>query len=417
MIKKIKKFAYQFLLKSQSFTKSDNIYLVKFGSYLTLGNILTTLIGFITATAFARYLPKEIYGQYRYILSIVALIAIFTLPGMNSALMRSIARGFEKTIQIAGRTKLKWGLLASLTALGWAIYYYTKDNPAFFVSFLIVALVYPLIESKRIYQQYLDGRKRFDARVKYKFLSQLFLSIGLIAAIFYSNNLILIILIYFIIELLSTNFFYRKTLKKYPFNNKTDNETISYGKHLSLMSVIPSISQHIDKIILFSLLGPAQLAVYSFAIAPIRYLRTPLEIIKDLARPKLSAREKKIIKKELPKKIAKISFTLLPLLIILYIIIAPYFFELFFPQYNDSVFFSRIFALDLLVFPASMMQLSMQAQKATKELYKLNVIIPTIKIILLVLLAPFYGIMGIIIARLAANFINVILVYRYFKKF
>jgi len=74
--------------------QEDNYFLTQ-GSYLSIGHVISIICGFLLSIAFARFLPKEIYGQYRYILSVVAILAIFTLPGLKTAITQAVARGFE----------------------------------------------------------------------------------------------------------------------------------------------------------------------------------------------------------------------------------------------------------------------------------------------------------------------------------
>jgi O-antigen/teichoic acid export membrane protein len=205
------------------------------------------------------------------------------------------------------------------------------------------------------------------------------------------------------------------TIRKTKPNKKQDLKTISYGKHLSLMGIIGLIAEQIDKILLFQFMGPIKLAIYSFAILPVEQIRTPLQNIQELALPKLSTRSKKEIKKNLPKKLLK-SIIFILIMIAIYIILVPYFFKIFYPQYIDSVFYSRLFSFDLLVFPISMMVLTLQAKMKTKELYKINIINPIIRIILLVVLIPLYGMLGAIIAILLSQIFYFFITWFFFKK-
>jgi len=406
---------YKFLRKSQKFTGTDNIYIAKYGSYLTIGNIISTIASFLLAMAFARLLPKETYGQYKYILSIVAILSIFSLQGMNKAIIQGVAKGFDGVLKKGFKAKLKWSLLGSVASIGIAIYFWLQGNIEFTISFLIIATFLPLFKSGEIYQFYLSGKKMFGKKVSYTVLTQLLSTAFLLLTLFLTTNLIILILVYFLSYSALRNLFLFLTIKKTKLNKLEDPGTISYGKHLSLMSILGIISQQIDKILLFSLLGPIQLAIYSFAVLPIQYIRAPLQNIQELAFPKLSARSKQEIKKTLPKKLIKSVLLILPMIII-YIVIAPYFYKIFFPQYTDSIFYSRLFSITLLVFPISMMQLSLLAQRKTKDLYKINIILPIIQILLFVVLIPLYGILGVIIALLLSQALHLIIVWFFFKQ-
>jgi len=371
--------------------------------------------GFLLSIAFARLLPKEVYGQYRYILSIFAILAISSLQGINDAIIRAVAKGFDGVFIKGFKTKLKWSLLGSIASIIVACYFWSQGNIEFVVSFLIIAFFLPFFKSGETYQFYLTGKQLFGKRVAYTTVIQIISTALIIVALFLTKNLIILVLVYFLSYSFLRTLFLFWTLKKIKPNNVDDPETITYGKHLSLMGIIGLVAKEIDKVLLFHFVGPIQLAIYSFSVLPVQYMEMPIESIQELAFPKLSVRSNEEIKKNLPKKILKASILILGVIII-YIILAPFFYKIFYPQYTESISYSRLFAFTLLVFPVSMMTLSLQAKMKVKELYKILTINPIIQIVLLIVLVPLYGILGIIIARLISNIIYFFLALFYFKK-
>jgi len=417
MIKKIKDTFYKILIKTQKFTKTDNVYLVKHSFYLLLSDAVNIISVLILAILYAKFLSQETYGEYKYILSIIAMIGITALPGIDDAINRAVARGFEGTVKDGLKEKIKWSLLGSLILLIIGGYYFfLKNNFVYSICLFIAALFFPVVKSFVIYQSYLDGKKMFNKRAKYCSISTFFYLIVISFIVVFNKNLITLIFVYFFTQALYLLYFYIKTLKKYPVNNKSDIETIKYGKHLSLMLVITLISDNIDKILLFNLLGPAKLAIYSFATMPIEYLRKPLYNIRIITYPKFSTQSKKTIKKTLPSKILKLSLFVIPSLIIIYVLFAPYAYKILFSKYQESVFYSCIYALSLIFFPASLLTSALQATKETKKLYKIFTIMPIFKIILFLFFIPLYGIFGAILSILLSNAFYLILSYFYFKR-
>ena len=415
MINESKTFIYKLLRRGQKYTGTDNVYLAKQGSYLAIGNIISIVTAFILSIAFARFLPKETYGQYRYILSIFGLLALSSLSGMNTAIVRGVAKGFDNAFKKGLLAKLKWSLLGSLASIGLAIYFFSSGNLAFGFSFLIIAVFLPFFKSGEAYQFYLSGKKFFGQRVTYTSLSQILATIALILTLFLTKNIVILILVYFLSYSLLRMFFTFLIITKQSLNKNDDTETVSYGKHLSLIQVLGLIANEIDKILLFFFLGPVQLAIYAFAALPIQHLRSPLQAIQELALPKLSTQTEETIKKTLPKKLLK-SVLFISLAIVAYVLIAPYFFTIFYPQYTESIFYSQLLSLTLLIFPVSMMLLALLAKKKTKELYQASIINPIIQILLLLLLVPSFGILGIIIAKLISQVVYFIITLLSFKR-
>ena len=124
-MQKLREKTYNLLRKSEKYFKTDMVYLVKGGSWLTLNRVIGSIIALTLAVVYANLLPKESYGLYKYVLSIVSILAITTLPGMDIALTRSIVNGYEGSIKKVIKTKLAWSLLGIITGLGISVYYFT----------------------------------------------------------------------------------------------------------------------------------------------------------------------------------------------------------------------------------------------------------------------------------------------------
>lgn len=415
MIDKIKNLIYKLLIKSQKFTGTDNVYIAGQGSYLIIGNIVSSISSFLLALAFARLLPKEIYGQYRYILSVMAVIAICALPGMENTIIQAVARGIEGSFKKILKTRFKWGLLGSLSSLIVAAYFLIRQDTNLAICFLIASIFLPIMETMGSYLSYLIGKKLFGIQVKYSTLSQIIAAIITIITLFLTKNLIVLVLIYFLSNTVLRIYFLLRTIKKNPPNEKDDPQFIPFGKHLTLMRIMTTISGQLDKILLFNFLGPIQVAIYSFAELPSRQINSFLRNIRLLALPKFATRTREEIRKTLLKKVAKAVLFIIPMIIV-YILIAPYAYKIFFPQYLDSVFYSQLFIFTLLTFPTTIIAICFEAKLMKKELYQLNIISPIVRIILLVILTLFLGILGTIIAQLITRVFDILFTLFLFKK-
>ena len=107
----MKNWFYRFLKRTQKYTGTDNVYLAKGGFWLTLGQVVSMASAFLLAIAFANLLDPVTYGNYKYILSLLGLLGIFTLDGMRTAINQAVARDLEGSFYTGFKTKLKWGLL------------------------------------------------------------------------------------------------------------------------------------------------------------------------------------------------------------------------------------------------------------------------------------------------------------------
>ncbi|MFH1255390.1 MAG: oligosaccharide flippase family protein [bacterium] len=410
----IKNKIYRTLRWSEKYAKTDMVYLARGGIWMSLGQIISSAAAFLLSLAFANLLPKETYGFYKYIMSLASLLAISTLPGMATAVSRAAAIGQEGALIPAVKTKIKWGLLGSLSSLILALYYFLQANNALTISFLIVSIFLPLMDSFGLYSPYLSGKKMFGLNAKLGAAGQVLTIALMIIVIWLSKNLYLLILAYF-----ASNTFFNFLTLKYILNKRKPNanidaKTISYGKKLSFMNVLTSISGSLDKIMLWHYLGAASVAVYSLAQAPINQASSFFKTILSLAFPKMAAADDEDIKKTLPGKMAKF-FVLMLACVIIYIIAAPFLFKILFPKYVEAVNYSRIFSLTLLFFPQKLIGTALEAKAQTKSLYFISISNSIVRIILLAVLLPLYGIYGAIWAIVLPYFWNT-LTQMYFLK-
>ena len=414
-MRNLKKSVYNLLRRTEDFTGTDNVYLAKQGTYLNLNNIVMALLALGLSVAYARLLPKDTYGEYKYILSFFGFFSIAALQGLDNALIRGIARGAEKTFSRGLALRFRYSLLGSLAAALFAFYFWFQGNPVLAGGFFIMALFLPLMETGRTYALYLEGKKEFGREVGYGLITSTLSALAVILTISLTEKLLPLVLVYFLAHSLLRMYFLKRTIRLLPPNKQDDPETISYGKHLSLMDALVLASRQLDKILLFHFLGATPLAVYAFATAPVEQMRAPFQAIQRLALPKFSIRSKEELKQNLPKKLWK-SLALVLSAIIFYNLVATPAYQFFFPQYLDSVFYSRVFSLSLFIFPITMIALSLQAQMMKKQIYWLSIFSPVFTITFLLILTPLYGILGAIIARLLSYLFYALLVIYFFKK-
>lgn len=324
------------------------VYLARGGFWLTISNISASAMVFVTAIVFASHIPAHTYGVYKYFLSILGILSITTLTGMGSMISQAVARGLEGSLIKGLKTKITWGVVGSIVSVGVSIYYYSNGNIELAIVFLIASLFIPFMDSFHLYQDYLQGKKIFDISSRYITLSQLIASSLMIATVFMTSNIYIILVVYLSSWTLIRIFFFFRTIKRYPPNDRIDPATIPMGKHSSFIDVIATLIGSLDSILIFHYLGSIELAIYSFAIAPVTQMVSLFRNIPTLAMPKMAARPIADIGKLLYKRIFMI-FIISIGIVILYIIFAPLIFKIFFPAYLSSVGISRIYALTILI--------------------------------------------------------------------
>jgi len=412
--------------KFQQYFKIDFFYLIKGGTWLTLGRIINIITAFLLSLAWANWIDKEIFGNYQYILSLVGIISIFSLPEMDIAVTQAVARKLEGSFIRGFKTQLKWGVLGSLSALGIAGYYWIQDNQNLSLSFLIAALFLPLFNASLIYIGFLTGRKLFNVQVRYDAITQLIATAIMILTLFFIKGFSLDVPVYIILCLLVFTYFLSRTLLrtfflivtklKFQPNKKEDAKTIGFGKRLSFSGVIDVLTGNLDKILLFHYLGAIDLAIYSFAkLVPEQIRFFLVRPIGTMSLPKFSLRPKKELEKTIFKKIYCWT-ALISVFVLVYIILAPFIFNIFFPKYSSAISYSQLYALSVIPLSFPIIGNIFKAKMMLRQIYQMKVIAPIVRASLFFILIPLYGVWGAVLGVICARTFNALLVSILFKR-
>ncbi len=411
MISKIKRLISPWLRLGEKYLKTDLVYLSRGGFWLSIGHGVAMLSGFFISIAFANLFPKESFGIYKFILSAVAILGIFSFTGLNTSIVQSVARGFGGSLRQGFRLNLKWGVGIFMGGLALSTYYFINENAILSFSFLLAGILSPLTASAGLYGAHLLGKKDFKRSSLYGMVRNTVPAVAIILTLILSQSLPLIIIVYFFVGAIVPLFLYWRTLRAYQNENKTeDSGLISYSGHLSVMDIIGNIAHHLDKILIFHYLGAAPLALYAFAIAPVEQLQGGKKILSTLILPKMSGRPFEELQKSAPRKAILLAIYALALAGI-YTLIAPYFYKFFFPQYLDSVFYSQVYSLTLLAVSGTVFNEILSAHKKKRELYVFRTVTPIIQIALFLILLPMFGLMGLIVTHVIVRSFNGLLGY------
>lgn len=414
-MEKLKNHGIRGLRWLEKYTKTDMVYLAHGGFWLTLGQTISTLSSFVLAIAFANLVPKEVYGTYQYALSVMSMLTVFTLTGMNTAVAQAVARNFEGTLKKSFWVQIKWNLLMFLASLSGAIYYFIHGNKTLAITLLIIGIFSPLSNSANTYTAFLNGKKYFSNLSKFTITSNLLTVLAVFITILITKNPLWIIFINVVSTTTLNLILYSFTIKKFKPNNQDDPYAVSYGKHLSFMNILNTISSQIDAVFLFHFLGAIPLALYSLAIAPIEQLRGIIKNIIPISMPKFATIELTSIKKTIWRKVLVLALVLGGMTL-LYIIFIPFVFKVFFPKYIGVIMISQVYSLTLIPYFMLPLMSALQAHKRVKDLYIINNVTPIIQISFLFVGIYFFGLFGAITAQVLYRLVSAIFIVVMFKR-
>lgn len=406
-MEELKNNLFTLLKKAEKYTKTDNLYLFRGGFFLTLSSVATGILSFLMAIALGWLLPKEVYGNYKYLFSVLGIIALFTLGGMDTAVTQAVARGQDGSFRIGFRKKFLFSFLGTLTAIAIATFYFTQGKDLIAYGSLIVGAFLPLWGPFGLYPAYFVGKGQFRNITKTNVGVQTLVALSIIITAYFSKNFLILTAVNLAVQTLGAGFVAWRILRSIPKDAPSDPKTQSYGLHLSVIDVLNTVATYLDNILVFTLLGPASLAVYNFAMAPAEQIKGLFKNAQSLAMPKFSNKTMEEVQKSLNRKI--ILFLILSIFIILiYIIFAKILFSVFLPQYLESVKYSQIYALSLLMAPIYIILAALKATSQTKKLYEFSIVNAVFEIVLISVLIPLWGLWGAVLSQVISRIFNFI---------
>lgn len=400
--------------KANSFFQLDVQKIIGRGSYLLGSQAVSNALSFLVAIAAAHFLSKETYGTYRYILSTVGFIGAFSLTGLSTAIIRNTARGYDSLFDSSVRRSMLWSLPSIFAGVGASAWYLWNGNFVLGLSIGIGSILFPVVQSLLLFRSFLNGKEYFKAlmisNIAYSFVT----SISILVAILLTKSTIILAIVYYVSNLIITFILNQWVRKKFTVNKESDPTGGKLENHISLMNILDIGATQLDKIILFQIGGPIEVARYVYATIIPEQLRNVVKYTSTLSMPIFSSLPKSTAKSKglfLSKKLFLITIPL----VIFYYFVTPFLYKLFFPNYIEVVGYSQLFGL-ILLFDGGINGTVLKAQNEVKKLYLVTMTSNISKVVLLVILGVTMGISGIVLSRVASRAISFFASYISVKK-
>lgn len=364
------------------------------------GKVWVGILAFASLVAFSHLLSRESYGTYQYILSCLAIPSMFTLYGIDTSIIKSISQGFDGTLARALREKITWGLMASFIILGFSAWYFVHGDLMLAAAFGVGAFFAPIRESFAIFWAFWNGKNNFSKQAQFAITSAFFNTVCVIVVLVSTRNILATLVAFLASKTLADFVLYRITTRSVQ-NAVVDYEALSFGKHLTAMESVEVLSLYLDKIIIWNMLGPTAVAVFSFAQTPLRKAVDLMPVV-PVALARLGAYDIREIKSAVFKKFLVLFAIMIPTAAVI-AICAPMLFAAAFPQYLDSVPYFQALCVLIAFVPFSFLATALVVALKRRDLYIIRIGSPVLKIVLFFALMPSFGIWGIVAGVLIAE--------------
>lgn len=228
-----------------------------------------------------RALSQEEFGEYNFIISVVGILTVFALKGLDNAVMQSVARGAPGTF----RKSVPLALLASLIGLvvlaGISVWFWLSARSDLALGFAMAACLFPFARALEQWKSIKVGHEKFPGLVKLESVALICMHAAIIAsAIFYPGQYILPLAFVFAVPAVQNIVMTSVELRRIPTVAPDEPDSVRYGIKTSLYSSLGLASQHADRLLLFFLLSPSALALF---VAASQVSDLVYNVIQDMA--------------------------------------------------------------------------------------------------------------------------------------
>jgi O-antigen/teichoic acid export membrane protein len=399
----------------------DLHYFAKGGFWLSLAQVIAIIGALSVSVVFANTLAEEDYGVYRYLIGIGALLTSFSLTGMSQSILQAAAKKYVGFFNYGIKVSHIYSIGIVFAGFIGSIYYFYNENQVLALGCIIIAVFQPLLNTYQQISSYLTGNKQFRESTIFQVIKTIFVTFICIGTILITQNVLVLLLAYVTSHTLAHFFgyIYFRPREEGILTEEVRKKYLQYSKSTSLRNIISNIAYRLDTIIVFQQLGAAELAMYTIANMLPEQIKGSFKNLVALLVPKYVLHENiESIKKSVPRRSFQL-FLLLSGITLLYVLLAPFVYQLLFPKYESAVFLSQIVALSFPAMTALIPLSALQAHTEEKKLNSLNTQISILTIILTLGLTLSHGLIGAICARVISRYINLVLSYYHFfiKKF
>lgn len=396
----------------------SNIILVKNITISFISNISQKILGFVSIYFIVRWLSQEQFGQYQFILSVIGLVSIFSLPGLSNAVMQSTARGMKGTLRLALKPVLLFGFLASLILITVSIYQFYSGDRNTAILFILSAIFYPFAYNLTLWRSLKSGEEKFSYIFKNDILFSSISTICIILSSFFFRGeviiLLFIILIVPTIQNITSTFFSLKSLGQ---NSMSEKESINYGLKTTIYSSFNIVANHIDKVLIYNFFSPSDLAIYFASERMSEITKSISQNIASVLGPKFAKHT--TYSKKLDKNLNFLSIIVGVFIVCVAFLLLPWFMVILFGnEYREAIPYAQGLLCSVAIGNhATLRNRFVNSHLDKKSNRDVNISMSIIRILSSIILVPIFGLIGAVISTLIYRISTVIIMNYIIKRY
>lgn len=345
MIKQAKNVFSRLAIKYSKKTNLNLLYFFEHGFWVSFRYFFVGLFTFLITVGFTHLGTKELFGQYQYILSVIAIFSIFSLPGLNMVALKEVAKNNTGSVCQSVVESFRWSWLASPFIIGYGIYSLLQGQPNLGMPLILAGIIFPFYYAPNTWYVFFEGRSLFKPVTSRMVIQSLLTSAAILFGLYLKLNLLWLVLIFLGFNSVFNWVYYWEIANK--CKRLKEPLDMKYGLACTLQKFAFSLTGSLPPIIISFLYEFETVAVYQIAYLTITQISSFLTTLSATYLPLLfkyeKLRHKKIIFLNL--------FAGSAIFFLFVIFIKIFFLPIFGVQYTESYKIALIFSILILVLP------------------------------------------------------------------
>jgi O-antigen/teichoic acid export membrane protein len=405
------------IFDKDSFLPSSYALIAKNAGLLVGLQAVQRLLGLVTTYFVVRVLSQEGFGDYQYVLSVVGVAAIFGMPGINNAVMQSVARGYRGTYRMSIRPSVIGSAVGCLVLFCVGLWYYFTRDSGLGLSILLATLVFPFAYGLTQWKGLRAGLEDFAGVVKLNGAAAIATSLLIMGAVLYVTDLyavlvVILLVVQAVLNLSAT----RTSLRQVGRDEPVEEGSIRYGVITTAYMTFGHVAMYVDKLLIYAFLTPASLAIFVAAERLPELVKGAIKNLGAALAPRFARHrhytrrvERALVAFSIVAGLAIVVFalTLLPWLLVF----------IFGEQYRDSIPYAQVLTCSIaIVTPVTLRGRWMKSQQDAASFRDVNASVAICRIVASAALIPIFGIKGAVISAVLARVGGMVAVQIVMKK-
>lgn len=384
--------------------------------YVYVLYVLQRVSGLATVYVLVRTLDQELFGNYQFILSVVSILTIFALPGLNNAVMQSVARGYKGTFGASIKPSFLFSLAGSLILIAIGTWHLIYGGDDLYIAFYLSAFLFPFAHSLKNWKAVIAGEEKFLSLLKIEGLFSILTAVMIIGISLAKPGFIIWPLIIVLAVPSIQNIFYTiYTVKKIGSSAPVEEGSITYGIKTTVYSSFNIVANNIDKLLIFFFISPTSLALFFVAERMAELTKSIVQNIAAVLAPHFAKME--TYTDRLDKVLSIFTFGLGAGIVVFAFILLPLIMEILFGEtYSDAIPYAQALLCSVAIGNhASLRNRFVSSKLDEKSNRDITITMSLIRIIASIILVPLYGIIGAIISTFIYRISSVMIIHYIIK--